>query len=54
MHDALSGPLWGNLIVVVVTGVITLGCFAVMSRMLFRPGETDHRHPKYEVLSDDR
>jgi len=50
MHDALSGPLWGNVIIVAVTGVITLGCFVVMFRMLLHPGETDRRHPKYEVL----
>jgi hypothetical protein len=24
-----------------------------MFRMLFRPGETDPHHPKYEILHDD-
>ncbi len=54
MHDALSGPFWGNVVIVAVTGVITLGCFVAMFQMLFHPGETDRRHPKYEVLRDDR
>ena len=54
MHDALSGPFWGNVVIVTVTGIITLGCFVAMFRMLFHPGETDRRHPKYEVLRDDR
>lgn len=54
MHDALSGPFFGNVVIIVVTGVITLACFVAMFRMLLHPGETDRRHPKYEVLRDDR
>ena len=53
MHDHLIGPLWGNVIIVAVAGAVTLGCFVAMFRMLFRPGETDPRHPKYEILHDD-
>jgi hypothetical protein len=54
MHDHLTGPFLGNVIIVAVAGAVTLACFAAMFRMLFRPGETDPHHPKYEVLRDDR
>jgi len=50
----LSGALWGNFIIIGLAGAITLVCFAVMVRMLFRPGENDPDHPKYSILSDDR
>lgn len=53
MHHHLTGPYWGNLIIIVVAGIITVGCFAAMFWMLFHPGETDRRHPKYRVLRDD-
>ncbi len=53
MHH-LIGPLWGNLIIIVVMGVITAGCFAVMIRLILHPGETDRRHPKYDIFHDDR
>jgi hypothetical protein len=53
VHDHLIGPLWGNVIIIIVAGIITLACFAAMFRMLFCPGETDRRHPKYDVLRDD-
>jgi hypothetical protein len=54
MHDHLIGPFLGNVIIVAVAGAVTFTCFAVMFRMLFRPGETDPHHPKYEVLRDGR
>jgi hypothetical protein len=54
MHDHLTGPFLGNVIIVVVAGAVTFACFVAMFRMLFRPGETDPHHPKYEVLRDDR
>lgn len=54
MHDHLSGPLWGNIVIIALTGAITLACFAAMFHMLFHPGETDRRHPKYDILRNDR
>jgi len=54
MHDHLIGPLWGNVVIVAVAGTVTLVCFVAMFRMLFRPGESDPHHPKYDVLHDDR
>ena len=54
MQDHLIGPLWGNVVIVAVAGAVTLVCFVTMFRMLFRPGETDPHHPKYDVLHDDR
>ena len=54
MHDHLIGPVLGVVIIVALAGTVTLVCFVAMFRMLFRPGETDPHHPKYEVLRDDR
>ena len=54
MDQHLMGPLWGNVIIIVVAGVITAACFVAMFWMLFRPGETDRQHPKYDILRDDR
>lgn len=54
MHHHLLGPLWGNVIIIGLAGVITLACFAAMFWMLFRPGEADPNHPKYGILNDDR
>jgi hypothetical protein len=53
MHEHLAGPVWGVAIIVAVAGAVTLGCFVAMFRMLFRPGEIDPHHPKYEILHDD-
>jgi hypothetical protein len=53
MHEHLSGPFWGNLIIIVLAGTITAACLFAMFRMLFHPGETDWRHPKYDILHDD-
>ena len=54
MHHHLSGPFWGNVIIIALTGAITVACFVAMFRMLIYPGETDKRHPKYDILRDDR
>jgi hypothetical protein len=53
MHHALMGPFWGNVIILIATGAITVGCFVAMVWMLVRPGEADQQHPKYNILSDD-
>lgn len=54
MHQHMMGPFWGNVAIITVAGAVTLGCFAAMFRMLFRPGEQDPRHPKRMIFSDDR
>lgn len=54
MHHPLSGPFWGNVIIIAVAGAITVACFVAMFRMLFHPGEMDKRHPKYHILRDDQ
>ena len=54
MHHHLAGPLLGNTIIIGVAGAITVACFVAMFWMLIRPGEKDHRHPKYAVLRNDR
>lgn len=53
MQHHLMGPFWGNVLIVVLAGAITLGCFTAMVRMLFSPGERDLRHPKYMILRKD-
>jgi hypothetical protein len=53
-HSMMAGPWLGNLVIVIVAGGITLACFAAMFWMLVRPGEIDPRHPKYDILRDDR
>jgi hypothetical protein len=54
MSHHLIGPLWGNIIIIVVAGIITAGCFVAMFWMLVRPGENDRKHSKYSILRDDR
>lgn len=49
-----TGPFWGQLAVAAFAGVITLACFAAMFWMIFRPGEKDPRHVKYDILRSDR
>ena len=49
-----SGPFWGMVAIIAITGVITLGCFVAAFWMLLRPGEGDPRHAKYEILRPDR
>ena len=53
MQHHLSGPFWGNVIIIALAGAITVACFAAMFRMLLHPGEIDKRHPKYDILRDD-
>lgn len=53
-HAMMGGPFIGEVIVIAVTGAITIACFVAMFVMLFRPGEKDARHPKYRVLREDR
>jgi hypothetical protein len=53
MEHHLIGPLWGNLIIIAVAGIITVACFVAMFWMLLRPGEADRHHPKYDILRDD-
>jgi len=50
----VMGPFWGNVVIVVLTGAITVGCFAAMLWLLWRPGERDRRHVKYDILRPDR
>jgi len=54
MHDHLSGPFWGNVIIIALAGAVTIACFAAMLRMLLHPGESDRGHPKYDIFRDDR
>jgi hypothetical protein len=54
MHQHMMGPFWGNVAIIAVAGAITLACFAAMLRMLFRPGESDPKHPKRMIFGDDR
>jgi hypothetical protein len=52
--DHLSGPFWGNVVVIVLAASITIACFVAMFRMLIDPGERDPRHPKYSILDETR
>jgi hypothetical protein len=54
MDHHMAGPLLGNLVIIAISGVITVWCFVTMFRMLLHPGETDRHHPKYDILRDDR
>lgn len=54
MTHHLTGPLWGNVAVIGIAGTLTVACFAAMCSMLIRPGEHDHRHPKHQILRDDK
>ncbi|HTV98357.1 MAG TPA: hypothetical protein VME42_20370 [Steroidobacteraceae bacterium] len=54
MHHHLTGPLWGNALIIVIAGAITAACFVAMFWMLLRPGEADPGHPKRLVLRHDR
>jgi hypothetical protein len=54
VHHHLTGPFWGNVIIIGIAGQITAACFVAMFWMLLRPGETDPNHPKYLVLRHDR
>jgi hypothetical protein len=54
MHHHLIGPFWGNLIIISAAGLVTVACFFAMFWMLFRPGEADPDHIKYDILRDDQ
>ncbi|CAM5231514.1 hypothetical protein [Rhodanobacter lindaniclasticus] len=54
MQHMLMGPLWGIVAVASIAGVITVGCFVAMFWMIFRPGEKDPHHAKYDILRPDR
>lgn len=54
MNHDLIGPMWGNVIIIGICGVITVGCFVAMFWFIFRPGEKSPRHPKYDILRPDR
>jgi hypothetical protein len=54
MQFHITDHLVGNIIIIAAAGIITVACFAAAIRMLVRPGEKNKRHPKYEVLNDDR
>ena len=53
MDHHMAGPLLGNLVIIAISGAITIGCFAAMFWMLLRPAKTYRRHPKYDILRDD-
>jgi hypothetical protein len=50
MEHHMMGPLWGNVVIITLAGIVTLGCVIAAFRMLIHPGEGDPRHPKYSVL----
>ncbi|HEX7338684.1 MAG TPA: hypothetical protein VF271_01995 [Rhodanobacteraceae bacterium] len=54
MHHMLMGPTWGIIAVASVAGIITIACFALMFWWIFKPGEKDPHHPKYDILRNDR
>lgn len=54
MIHHLTGPLIGNIIIIVVFGLGAIGCFVAAIAMLLNPGEKNKDHPKYRVLRDDR
>ena len=54
MHHHLTGPFWGNFIIIAVTGAVTVACFLAMFWMLVHPGEADPDHIKYDILRDDQ
>lgn len=54
MHHELAGHLLGNVVIIGVGGFVTIACFVLMFRMLVWPGETNRRHPKYDIFGDDR
>lgn len=54
MMEMFAAHWLGNLMIVAVFGLGTIACFAVAIRLLVRPGEKNHDHPKYTILRDDR
>lgn len=53
-EHAITGPLFGNLLVAGSAGIVTVVCIVVAACMLLRPGERNPAHPKYRVLDADR
>lgn len=54
MQHMMMGPLWGEILVVSIAGIITIACFVAMFWWMAHPGEKDPRHPKYQILRHDR
>lgn len=52
--DSFASHLIGNLVIIAVFGLGTIGCFVAAVVMLVRPGEQDEHHPKYLIMDDDR
>lgn len=54
MQNIMMGPLWGIIAISAFGGIVTIACFALMFWLIFRPGERDPHHPKYDILRRDR
>lgn len=54
MINMMDGPFWGIVAVVSFGGLITIGCFALMFKYIFCPGEKNKNHAKYDILRRDR
>lgn len=52
MHDHLTGPFWGNVIIITLAAAITIACFGAMFWLILRPGERDRNHPKYGIFRE--
>jgi hypothetical protein len=51
---ATAGSVLGNVIVIALTGMVTLACIVAAFWMVIRPGERNPDHPKYRILRTDR
>ncbi|MBS0556740.1 MAG: hypothetical protein JSR27_04920 [Proteobacteria bacterium] len=54
MLDMMTGPFWGIVAVALIAALVTLGCFVAMFWFIARPGETNPRHVKFDILRPDR
>lgn len=54
MMESFANHLIGNLVIVAVFGLGTIGCFIAAVIMLIKPGERNENHPKYLIMNDDR
>ncbi|HEX7382565.1 MAG TPA: hypothetical protein VF265_10485 [Nevskiaceae bacterium] len=54
VQNIMMGPLWGIIAITMFGGTVTIACFVAMFWFIFRPGEVDPRHVKYEILRRDR
>ena len=52
MEHHLTGPLWGNVIIMGIAGGIAIGSLLAAIRLLIRPKETNPRHPKFLILDE--